>query len=111
MPVVGYKKDTGGVTLGIYYNDLYVTASSRFLSVASDIKTWAACTGGSTTQPYDYCIPDAPVYAIALTGLKSPSDARMKLTIPRVDEPDWGEEDNLDEDPVDIPIGASFAEL
>ena len=38
MPVVGYKKDTNGVTLGIYYNDLYVTTSSRYLSVASDIK-------------------------------------------------------------------------
>ena len=46
-----------------------------------------------------------------MTGLKSKSDARMKLVIPRVDEPDWGEEDNLDEEPVDIKIGAQFADL
>lgn len=48
MPVVGYKKDAGGVTLGIYYNDLYVTDSSRFLTVASDIKDRATCSGGRT---------------------------------------------------------------
>jgi len=35
----------------------------------------------------------------------------MKLVIPRVDEPDWGEEDKLNEEPVDLNIGAEFANL
>ncbi len=37
MPVVGYKKDAAGETLGIFYNDLWDTSGPRYLSVASDI--------------------------------------------------------------------------
>lgn len=32
----------------------------------------------------------------------------MKLEIPEVSEPDWGEEDDLDEDPEDMDITAVF---
>ena len=37
MPVVGYKKDAEGKTLGIFYNDLWDTSGPRFLSVHKDI--------------------------------------------------------------------------
>lgn len=37
MPVVGYKVDSEGSTLGIFYYDLFVTDGPRYLSVESDI--------------------------------------------------------------------------
>ena len=43
MPVVGYKKDHAGNTLGIFYNDLYVTSGPRYLSVEIDIQKRSNC--------------------------------------------------------------------
>jgi len=35
----------------------------------------------------------------------------MKITIPRVDEPDWGEEDKVFAEPVDFNISCDIAGL
>lgn len=67
MPVVGYKKDAAGKTLGIFYNDLWDTSGSRFLSVHLDIldrKDFKVSQ--AQPQPHSYCIPKRAVYAIAL---------------------------------------------
>jgi hypothetical protein len=39
MPVIGYKKDANDKTLGLYFNDLYVTDGPMFFSAESDVMT------------------------------------------------------------------------
>jgi hypothetical protein len=33
VPVIGYKKDSTGKTLGIFYNDLAQTSGPKYLSI------------------------------------------------------------------------------
>jgi hypothetical protein len=85
MPVVGYKKDAEGNTLGIFYNDLWDTTGPRFLSVHKDIlvrKDFKIPL--PHPQPHSYCIPKKAVYAIALQDNIDTDEEleRMKIIIP-----------------------------
>ena len=114
MPVVGYKKDSAGKTLGIFYNDLWDTTGPRFLSVHKDILVRKDFKVSSPKpQPDSYSIPKKAVYAIALQdNVDTDSELeRMKIIIPMVDEPDWGTEDKLNEKPVDMNISCEIVEL
>ncbi len=53
------------------------------------------------------------MFAIALLGNADTNmqTQRMKLIIPHNSEPDWGEEDQLNEEPIDMDIGACIAGL
>lgn len=44
MPVVGYKKDSTGKTLGLFYNDLWQTSGPRYLSASTDILKRSSCS-------------------------------------------------------------------
>lgn len=63
--------------------------------------------------PHLYCISNEAVYAIALKGLADTNaeTKRMKLIIPRYDEPDWGSEDKLNETPVNMVVSAQITGL
>jgi hypothetical protein len=44
MPVIGYKKDSTGKTLGLFYNDLWQTTGPRYLSASTDILKRSSCS-------------------------------------------------------------------
>lgn len=114
MPVVGYKKNAAGETLGIFYNDLWDTTAPRYLSVESDIQDRDEFQVDSPQpQPHTYGIPSGANYAIALQGNvdTNTETEQMKLIIPQVNEPDWGTEDKLNEKPVQIKVGAQIVDL
>ena len=112
MPIMGYKQDSAGHTLGLFYNDLYDASKSRYVSAATDVLTREECVP-LDGEEQKYCIPKASVFAIALQGNHDTASVlyRMKLTIPSVDEPDWGDEDQIFADPVDFNIGCDIAGL
>ncbi len=96
MPVVGYKKDSTGKTLGLFYNDLWVTTGPRYLSAATDILKRTSCSvSAPVAQPHPYCIPSGAIFAIGLQGNVDTANVteRMKIIIPKNNEPDWGKED------------------
>jgi hypothetical protein len=110
MPIVGYKKDESGNLLGIYYNDLYDTSESKYLSVDENSNQEPSDDDEADTK---YAIPEGSIFAIALKGNVDPDSetVRMKLTIPTVDEPDWGVEDKINADPVPFTLSATLAGL
>ncbi len=111
MPVVGYKRDAAGQTLGLFYNDLLAGASGpRYFSVDSDILDRDEC---DVDFPRPYAIPAGACYAIALRGNADTNaeTKRMKLIIAQVTEPDWGAEDKLNEEPIDMDITATITGL
>jgi len=65
MPIMGYKKDQSGKTLGLFYNDLYDFSKSRFVSAETDVQSRKECVPGETQR---YCITKEAVFAIALQG-------------------------------------------
>jgi hypothetical protein len=94
MPIMGYKQDQEGKTLGLFYNDLYDATKSRYVCAETDVMTRGECVPLESGEQ-KYCIPKEAVFAISLQGNLDTASVlyRMKLTIPSVDEPDWGEED------------------
>jgi hypothetical protein len=39
MPIIGYKQDPEGKTLGLFYNDLYDATKSRYVCAETDVLT------------------------------------------------------------------------
>jgi hypothetical protein len=37
MPIIGYKQDPEGKTLGLFYNDLYDVTKSRYVCAETDV--------------------------------------------------------------------------
>jgi len=114
MPVVGYKKDAANKTLGLFYNDLWVTTGPRYLSASTDILSRSSCQVASPLpQPHPYCIPSGANFAIALQGNVDEANEteRMKLIIPQNNEPDWGDEDKLNETPINMNISGKIVGL
>jgi hypothetical protein len=37
MPIMGYKQDQEGKTLGLFYNDLYDATKSRYVCAETDV--------------------------------------------------------------------------
>ncbi len=112
MPVVGYKKDAAGQTLGLFYNDLMANGVNgpRYFTVPKDILSRSEC---NLNFPEPHAIPSGAMFAIALLGNAGTDmqPERMKLIIPHNSEPDWGEEDKLNEQPIDMDIKACIAGL
>jgi hypothetical protein len=83
MPIMGYKQDPEGKTLGLFYNDLYDATKSRYVSAETDILTREECVTADGEEQ-KYCIPKETIYAIALQGNLDTGSVlqRMKLTIP-----------------------------
>jgi len=112
MPIIGYKQDPEGKTLGLFYNDLYDATKSRYVCAETDVLTREKCVTPDGKKQ-KYCIPKETIYAIALQGNLDTASVlkRMKLTIPSVDEPDWGDEDKIFAKPVDFNIGCVIVGL
>ena len=69
VPFVGYKKDSTGKTLGIFYNLLYTPDGPTYLSTASTDKlNRVSCKGLSSAELDNdpYCIRAGGSFAIAL---------------------------------------------
>eukprot|EP00759_Apiculatamorpha_spiralis_P025473 PhF_6_TR28680/c0_g1_i1/m.42150 len=115
MPVVGYRKDSAGNAVGLYYNDLWLANQSRYFNFSVDVKNRTQCnTSVTQTQPVPYCIPaNVSLYMIALTGIVDPLNEtiRMQLIVPSNKEPDWGFEDKLNQKPILFNVSAKFTNL
>ena len=111
MIVIGYKKDADDKTLGLFFNDLYVTTGPMYFCADSDVMTREEFLGKELDQPY--CIPKGLIDAIALQGVLDDAHEtrRMKLNVPIEREPDWGVEDKLNEEPIDIELGCDIIGL
>ena len=68
VPFVGYKKDSTGKTLGIFFNDLFQADEPTYLSTSpTDPLNRVSCKLSSAALNYDpYCIRAGAVYASAL---------------------------------------------
>jgi len=111
VPVVGYQKDSSsGAVTGLLFNDLYLN-STRTLSASSDVATRNNCRVTTTPQqPYGYCLPKNVNYGIALQGIvdKNAETFRTTLTMPSWTEPDYGKEDDLNQQPVSFTVSATI---
>ncbi len=108
MPIVGYKKDSAGKILGLFYNDLYITTGPLYRTPATE-----CLVTPPVDLPHFYCIPTGPIYAIALQGNVDTENVteRMKIIIKDEDEPDWGVEDKLNEAPIKMNISGQIVGL
>jgi hypothetical protein len=109
MPIVGYRLNSDGTLNGLYHHDLYLNDTT--LTGGADLEaTRKECSQSDTPkQPYDYCLPEAYDYGIAIKGIKDEDGEtfRTKLTIDKWYEPDWGAEDGLHETPVMLGVKAT----
>jgi len=67
MPIMGYKQDPEGKTLGLFYNDLYDATKNRYVCAETDVLTREECVTPDGEEQ-KYCITKNEVFAIALQG-------------------------------------------
>jgi hypothetical protein len=65
MPIMGYKQDPEGKTLGLYYNDLYDITMNKYACAETDVLTREQCVTPEGEESR-YCIPKEAIFAIAL---------------------------------------------
>eukprot|EP00672_Neobodo_designis_P019504 CAMPEP_0174839760 /NCGR_PEP_ID=MMETSP1114-20130205/8256_1 /TAXON_ID=312471 /ORGANISM="Neobodo designis, Strain CCAP 1951/1" /LENGTH=469 /DNA_ID=CAMNT_0016073887 /DNA_START=54 /DNA_END=1463 /DNA_ORIENTATION=+ len=104
LPVDPVTKRRSNVTT-IWFNDLYLDAhrevsGSRLGVNRSDFTT------NTWTQPYDYAFPYLVDYGVAVLGLKDPlrETFRLKLSAWSWTEPDWGAEDQCQQQSANNPV-------
>ena len=51
------------------------------VSVPAGVRSRGQCSGGSTTQPYTYCLPSQVSYGIAVTGVADPQQELYRVTL------------------------------
>ena len=102
IPYVGYYSENGleySENDKIYYNDLYYTFT-REATLKDFIRTPEDCHTEKTTY-HDWCMQKDVNYGSAVYGFKGIEETvRTKLNVGRIDEPDWSNEDKVNEKPV-----------
>jgi hypothetical protein len=98
----------------VYYND-FARKTTRALDEDKDLfkgtRKQCVCEDEpEDPEDFTYSIPKPEVDAIAITGImdKHRETKRMMLHIPSWKEPDWGDEDELEEDPVKLHLSATI---
>ena len=61
-------------------NDLWSPGAVN-VSVPAGVRSRGQCSGGSTTQPYTYCLPSQVSYGIAVTGVADPQQELYRVTL------------------------------
>ena len=114
MPIVGYEtsNETGEVT-ALYHNNFYLPTVSIMTKPDLNSSREKCRQKNTPAQPYQYCLPSAINYGIALTGIVDENNEtfRASLTISQWNEPDWGSEDGKNETPVNISVNATMVGL
>ena len=104
IPYVGYYSENGleySENDKIYYNDLFFTFT-RENTLKDFIKTAKECHT-EKAQNREWCMPKDVNYASAIFGFKGMAETvKAKLSVGRIDEPDWSEEDKQNQKPVPL---------
>ena len=101
MPIIGYTRDAKG-RLQFYFNDLWKPTVSVTMQLFADRMDFL--TKDDPRQPFEYSLPKQEVFAIAIKGFKGTKDCyRCHLKLENFFfEPDWGAEDKLNQQPIDL---------
>ena len=113
MPIIGYKANDKGHVCGLFYNDLCdVVNTHRFLAMPSDATNRDGAMGKQLKQS-EWKLPRDEIFAVALEGFEDESGEcyRMKITVPKDREPDWGKTDKLNQKPESWTVSATIIDL
>jgi hypothetical protein len=92
----------------LYYNDLYSAVTRTLQGSKLGASRSQFTTLSPPVQPYDYALPAATNFGVAVLGLADPLNEtyRLKLTAWSWTEPDWGSEDGCGMSPQPLDLSA-----
>ena len=102
MIIIGYTHDKHG-HLQYYFNDFWKESISITEHCHSSRNNWTCSE--EPEQPYEYSLPKEVLFAISIRGNEDPKQelVRCRLEVKNMFfEPDWGAEDNLNQDPIQL---------